>query len=96
VKGALGMANWKVGRMAWWFSLGAFLVGLTLAYRIHVNGLSTWLGRIDYWHTFGAILIAVLSLGMFALASHGRMKQMRAPGSLLWLIPVFPIWILFE
>ena len=85
----------RVSRAAWWLSLALFLGGVGAAYWIHKSGLSFWLRRVDWWYTSGAILIAGLSLGVFVIASRGRMNDMRAPRMLLWLLPVFPIWVLF-
>lgn len=81
--------------MAWWFSLLGLVGGLGVAYWLHITGLSLWLKRIDFWHTLGATALALLSLGMFIAVSRGRMQDMRAPTKLLWLLPAFPVWVLF-
>jgi hypothetical protein len=85
----------KVRRSVWWLSLALFFGGMIVAFWVHASGLSFWLQRVDWWHTFGAVLIAGVSLGVFVIASRGRMKDMRAPTRLLWLLPAFPVWVLF-
>jgi len=85
----------RVRRSVWWLSLALLFGGMVTAYWVHLNGLSFWLKRVDWWHTSGAALIAGLSLGVFVIASRGRMKDMSAPVNLLWLLPAFPVWVLF-
>lgn len=85
----------RVRRTVWWLSLALFFGGMVVAYWVHSSGLSFWLRRVDRWHTSGAVLIAGVSLGVFVIASRGRMKDMGAPMKLLWLLPAFPAWVLF-
>lgn len=89
------MQDLKVRRAVWWLSLALFFGGMVIAYWVHSNGLSFWRKRVDWWYTSGAVLIAGISLGLFVIASRGRMKDMRAPTKLLWLLPAFPVWVLF-
>jgi len=89
------LSDLRVRRAVWWLSLALFLGGMGTAYWVHKSGLSFWLQRVDWWYTSGAILIVGLSLGVFVISSRGRMKDMSAPMKLLWLLPVFPVWVLF-
>lgn len=84
----------KVGRLAWWLSVIFFVGGLGTAYLVHVNGLSFWLQRVSFWHTTAAVIIASAACAVFLVASSRRIDDMRAPKGLIWLAPLFPLWML--
>lgn len=80
-------------RWVWWLSLVLLVGGIFWAYQIYDGSRSFFLRRPDVGATVKALIVASVTIGLFAIVTVRRANELRASTKARWTLLVPPLWL---
>ncbi|MBY6157466.1 hypothetical protein [Pseudooceanicola nitratireducens] len=90
-----GLLKGASPRWQWWLALGVCLGGIIWAVQIYENSRSFFLRRPDAGATIQAVLMAMVSIGFFAVMTLRRANALSFGPKMRWTLLLPPLWLIW-